>query len=385
MNVFAMNSKPQILSRIAQIPAYIPGRPAPIGAYKMSANENPYPPLASVQEALAQAVGAINRYPDMANQELRQVIADFNNGSLADRLDAVAFQASETGKSQAFTSDNVVVGPGSVGVLAQILTAFCETGDEVIFAWRSFEAYPILTGLTGATAKPIPLRLDYGHDLEAMLNAINANTKVVLLCSPNNPTGVAISSAELEDFLARVPKDVAVVLDEAYLEFSKQPAAFLPESNSYLWQYPNLIILRTFSKAYGLAGLRIGYALAQPELVAAFQKTAIPFSVNALALAGVKASFAAQSELAARVTKIIAERERVFAALKHDGWELPVSAANFIYFPAAACSPAAFNAACEAAGIMARQYGADGVRVTISEPAANDLLRQVTRAFSPMD
>lgn len=349
----------EVLSRM---PDYKPGKPAtaPAGltAYKLSSNENPYGPLPSVLAAVSHAAATMNRYPDMAVVALRERIAR--------ELD-VPF-------------DCLATGTGSVAVLAQIVNAACDAGDEVVFAWRSFEAYPIVTQLAGA--KPVMVGLDeqQRHRLDAMAAAITDRTRVVLICTPNNPTGTIVHERELRLFLDRCPKDVIVVIDEAYVEFVRHPEAV---AGLDFWrEHPNVVVLRTFSKAYGLAGLRVGYAVAHPEVAAALRKTATPFGVNSLAQAAAIASLDARDEMEERVDALVEERARVAEALADQGWKLPPSDANFVWFPLGEESTA-FADACEAAGLMVRQYGDDGVRVTIGETEANTRLLQVAKDFGP--
>ncbi|HQY98301.1 MAG TPA: histidinol-phosphate transaminase [Phycicoccus sp.] len=347
---------PTLRAALDAVPAYTPGKPAsaPAGvtAYKISSNENPFPPLPSVLDIVRDAAVTINRYPDMAVAEL------------TDRL------ATHVGVN----AEQIATGPGSVGVLGQIIAATCESGDEVVFAWRSFEAYPILVQLSGATAVQVPLTRDGRHDLPAMAAAVTERTRLVLVCTPNNPTGPTVRADELEAFLAAVPPTVTVVLDEAYLEFVT--AADAPDCLAIQRERPNVVVLRTFSKAFGLAGLRVGYAVAHPSVSAALRKTAIPFGVNSLAQVAAIASLDAIDELDVRVKEILAERERVVAALREQGWELPETQANFVYFPLGERT-ADFAEACQEAGLTVRPYGVDGARATIGEPEANDRLIEV--------
>ncbi|MFW5470571.1 histidinol-phosphate transaminase [Knoellia sp. CPCC 206435] len=342
------------------VPAYVAGRPAVAQAgttaYKVSSNENPYPPLPSVLEVVREQAGQMNRYPDMGVSALTE--------ALAAHLDVPAAR--------------IATGPGSVGVLGQIITAFCDPGDEVVFAWRSFEAYPILVALSGATPVTVPLTSEARHDLDAMAAAVTDRTKVVLVCTPNNPTGPSVRRDELEAFLDRVPEDVLVVLDEAYLEFVSREDA--PDALAIHRARPNVAVLRTFSKAYGLAGLRVGYAVAHEPVAEALRKAAIPFGVNSLAQAAAVASLDAFDELDVRVKELVAERARVLAALAEQGWDVPDTDANFVWFPVGERTPE-LVAACQAAGLTVRPYGTDGVRVTIAEPEANDRLLEVTAAF----
>ena len=298
---------------LAAMPDYKPGKPAsaPAGvtAYKLSSNENPYGPLPSVLAAIDDAAATVNRYPDMAVT------------ALTERLASGARRARRVHRD----------GTGSVAVLAQIVKAACDAGDEVVFAWRSFEAYPIVTQLAGATPVMVGLDDQARHRLDAMLAAITDRTRVVLVCTPNNPTGPCVHQAELEAFLDRVPSDVIVVVDEAYVEFVRDPEAV---RGLEVWrERPNVVVLRTFSKAYGLAGLRVGYAVAHPPVAAALRKTATPFGVNSIAQVAAIASLDAFDELNERVESLVAERDRVVQALADQGWKLPESDANFVWFP----------------------------------------------------
>ncbi len=349
----------EVLSRM---PDYKPGKPAAappgVTAYKLSSNENPYGPLPSVLKAVDEAATTINRYPDMAVTALTQ--------RLAEALDVPA--------------ECIATGTGSVAVLAQIVQAACDAGDEVVFAWRSFEAYPIVTQLAGAKPVMVGLDADARHRLDAMAAAVTDRTRVVLICTPNNPTGPAVHTDEVERFLAKVPDDVIVVIDEAYVEFVRDPEAV--RGLEICREYANVVVLRTFSKAYGLAGLRVGYAVAHRPVAAAIRKTATPFGVNSLAQVAAVASLDAVDELLERVDTIVSERDRVVQGLTDQGWKLPRTDANFVWFPLGADSTA-FSAACEAMGLMVRQYGDDGVRVTIGEPEANTRLLEVAEQFGP--
>ncbi len=355
-----MTTAPRPRAVVDAVPRYQPGKPAvPAGgltAYKISSNENPFPPLPSVLAVLGEAAGAINRYPDMANTDLRAAI----------------------GRHLGVDPDWIATGTGSVGVLGQIVQAMCDAGDEVVFAWRSFEAYPIVATLAGATAVTVPLTADARHDLPAMAAAITDRTRVVLVCTPNNPTGTCVHADALRDFLATVPPTVLVVIDEAYVEFVTDPDA--PDALAILRDHPNVVVLRTFSKAYGLAGLRVGYAVAHPPIADALRVTAVPFGVNSLAQAAAVASLAAYDELEVRVKDLVAERERVEEALAAQGWDLPPSQANFVWFPLGDDTPA-FATACAEQALTVRPYGADGARATIGETEASDRLLEIAAAW----
>lgn len=354
---------PRMRAVLSSIPAYVPGKPAEAGgavtpSYKLSSNENPYPPLPGVVEVLARAATEVNRYPDMANGDLVAAVS----------------------ASLGLPADRIVPGTGSVGALIQLLQAFVEPGDEVVHAWRSFEAYPIVVGLTGAQAVPVPLGVGARHDLEALAGAVTGRTRVVLLCTPNNPTGTTIRQAEFDAFMSAVPEDVLVVLDEAYVEFVRDPEAV--DGLAAHRAHPNVALLRTFSKAYGLAGLRVGYAVAHEPYAEGMRKTAVPFGVSGPAQAAAVASLAAVEALSARVDALVAERDRVLTALVGVGWEVPESHANFFWLELGDATPA-FARACQRAGVSVRPFGLEGARCTIGEPEANDLLIEVCVGFGP--
>jgi histidinol-phosphate aminotransferase len=350
---------------VVALPTYRPGRPAPASAgvsYKLSSNENPYPPLPGVLAATERAVAQMNRYPDMANTAM--------TAALSTRLGV------QPGR--------LAFGTGSVGVLYGLLQAVCEAGDEVVYAWRSFEAYPIAVGLTGATAVPVPLGPGATHDLEAMLGAVTPATRVMLLCSPNNPTGPALGHAPVVELLAAVPPEVMVVLDEAYVEFVT--AAGAVRGLELLAEHDNVVVLRTFSKAYGLAGFRVGYCVAEPALAAAARATSLPFGVSIAAQAAVLASLEAEPELLERVQSLVVARDATVDALRALGLEVPDAQGNFFWLPAGARTEAwAHHFA--AGGVMGRAYvtgePGDGVRITVGEPAANRRVLELAAALPP--
>ncbi len=351
---------PRLRQALATIPSYVPGRPAAaapgLTSYKISSNENPYPPLPAVQEVVARGAGEVNRYPDMFSLEL------------------VAALAAHLGVPER----HVVPGTGSVGVLGQIVQATCADGDEVVHAWRSFEAYPIVVGVSGARSVAVPLTADGRHDLDVMADAVTGRTRLVLVCTPNNPTGPAVRRGELERFLDRVPRDTLVVIDEAYREFVRDPE--VPDGLDLYRQRPNVAVLRTFSKAYGLAGLRVGYAVAHDPVADALRKTAVPFGVSGLAQEAAVASLAAEAELLERVEALVGERERVVTALGDQGWSVPDAQGNFVWFGLGERAQE-FAATCAAEGVTVRPFSGDGVRCTVGERQANDRLLAVAARF----
>ncbi|MCC9311317.1 histidinol-phosphate transaminase [Kitasatospora sp. RB6PN24] len=347
---------PRLRPSLDGIPSYKPGKPAGADAFKLSSNENPYEPLPGVLEAAVAAAGAINRYPDMAVTELTE--------ELAKRFDVPA--------------EHIALGTGSVSVAQSLVLSTAGPGDEVIFAWRSFEAYPIITQVAGATPVQVPLTADEAHDLDAMLAAITPRTRLIFVCNPNNPTGVAIRRAELERFLEAVPSDILVVLDEAYREFIRDEQ--VPDGTEFYRDRPNVCVLRTFSKAYGLAGLRVGFAIAHEPVATALRKTAIPFGVSQLAQDAAVASLRAEEALLVRVAALVEERARVAAALAEQGWTVADSQANFVWLRLGERTMD-FAAAAAAAGVVVRPFPGEGVRVTIGETEANDIFLSVAQAF----
>lgn len=350
---------------LAALPSYVPGRSV-AGAVKLASNENSYPPLPHVLARIAEAAGTINRYPDTNSAALIQ--------ALGTKLDV--------------RNDQLVVGCGSVSLCQQLVLATADDGDEVLFGWRSFEAYPIITAIGGARAVQLPL-VEHGYDLPAIAAAVTDRTRLIFVCNPNNPTGTAVSGQALVEFLDTVPSDVLVVLDEAYREFVTDTSVI--DGISLLPRYQNLIVLRTFSKAYGLAGLRVGYGVAaDPAVAMAVRKTQVPFAVTQLAQVAALASLEdeAAKQLAERVGYLIDERARVLAELLAYGYSVPQSQANFVWLPEGAAATGgvdteAFAAGCEAFGIITRAFAGSGVRVTISTREENDQFLAAARALKP--
>ncbi|MGW5104026.1 histidinol-phosphate transaminase [Streptomyces sp. NPDC004100] len=352
-------TSPKLRAELEGIPTYKPGKPAAAGgqaAYKLSSNENPYPPLPGVMERVTAAVAEFNRYPDMACTALMSELAERFGVPLS----------------------HIATGTGSVGVAQQLVQATSGPGDEVIYAWRSFEAYPIITQVSGARSVQVPLTDGDVHDLDAMADAITDRTRLIFVCNPNNPTGTVVRRAELERFLDRVPSDVLVVLDEAYREFIRDPE--VPDGIELYRERPNVCVLRTFSKAYGLAGLRVGFAIAHEPVAAALRKTAVPFGVSHIAQEAAIASLEAEDELLGRVGSLVCERQRVAEALRAQGWTVPESQANFVWLRLGERTTE-FAEACERHGVVVRPFAGEGVRVTIGETEANDIFLKVTEAF----
>jgi histidinol-phosphate aminotransferase len=309
-----------------------------------------------VIEATAAAVARMNRYPDIANTEMTH--------ALSSRLGV-------PGEQLAF-------GAGSVAVLYHLLQATCEAGDEVVYAWRSFEAYPIAVQLTGATSVPVPLGTGAVHDLEAMRGAVTSATKVIMLCTPNNPTGPALQQQQVIDFIDAVPDHIMIILDEAYVEFVTDPQGL--RGLDAMAGRPNVVVLRTFSKAYGLAGFRVGYCVADDHVAAAVRAVSLPFGVSIAAQAAVIASLEAESLLLDRVADLVKARDALAVGLRDLGFEVPDAQGNFVWLPGGSQTEA-YAAAFARAGVAVRPYASgndgDGLRITAGEPAANARVLEV--------
>lgn len=341
---------------LSTIPSYVPGKPGTDpSVIKLSSNEMPFGPLPSVQAAIAQEIGSLHTYPDMYAVEMSERVAAMHGVS----------------------PDSVVASNGSVAMIEKILEAACLPDSEVVIPWRSFEAYPIAITVAGGTAVPVPLTASGDHDLDAMAAAVGEKTAAVMICSPNNPTGTAVTHTELSRFLGRVG-DVLVVLDEAYIDFVRMTDPV--KSVDLLAEHPNLIILRTFSKAYSLAGLRAGYALAHPDAAVTLRAVATPFGVNSLAQSAAVAALDEAADVRLRTDFVAAERTRVIAGLAELGYTIPASQANFVWFEMTETDR--FVEAAADSGITVRAFPGDGVRVSIGSTEANDRILAAARAFA---
>ena len=321
---------------IAEIPSYIPGKRL-ADALKLSSNEVAHPPLPAAVAAMAEAAAAANRYPDMGATDLIHAIA----------------------KHLKLRPEQVAVGCGSSALCQQLVQITCKTGDEVVFPWRSFEAYPIFARVAGATPRSVPLTADHRVDLPALAAAITPATRLVFVCNPNNPTGTTITKREFEEFMAVVPPTTLVVLDEAYFEFVRTQDT--PMGTEVVVKHENVVALRTFSKAYGLAGVRVGYAFGNPAIIAALNKVAIPFGVSAIAQAGAIASLAGAAQLLERTNETVSERDRVARAIG----AIP-SEANFVWIPTETAATLAQQLADQ--GVIVRAFP-EGVRITVTDHA----------------
>ncbi|PYI66627.1 aminotransferase [Arthrobacter livingstonensis] len=348
-------TRPAPRELVASLPVYSKAGGTVPPRWRASSNESFLPPSAAVLAAIDAAARRCQQYPTLQGDPL---VAALSRGLGVDE-------------------GQIVAGAGSLAVLQQLLTAFTGPGTEVVFAWRSYEAYPILVRLAGARDVQVPLAPGHRHDLAAMAGAVTDATAAVILCSPNNPTGTVLTEAEVEGILARIPAHVLVVLDQAYLEFTDGAGSSSAHSLALLEAHSNLVILRTFSKAYGLAGLRAGYLVAHPEIAAAVRAASPPFGLNAIAEAAAVAALADTGALGRNLATVVEGRTSFHAALASRGLELPASGANFLWLPVGQ-GAASLEAACLAEGVSVRSFAGEGVRVTVgSRDAEAAVLRGV--------
>ncbi|MGB8649122.1 MAG: histidinol-phosphate transaminase [Mycobacteriales bacterium] len=342
-------TSPRLRPLLASMGSYKPGRRPAAGQdlSRLASNETPFPLLPSVAAAVSDALADSNRYPDPAATRLTEALA---------------------GK-HGVDPDRIAVGCGSVQLVQELVEIACDAGEEVVFGWRSFEAYPTLTTVAGAV--PVKVPLSGAHlDLPAMAAAVTDRTRLVLLCSPNNPTGPALAADDVKSFLETVPGHVLVVLDEAYAEFVDDPLAV--DGTRLLSSYPNLLVLRTFSKAYGLAGLRVGYAVAgTPEVAGALRQVHLPFAVSIAAQAAALASLDVEDQLLAQVAQVVARREPLRQALLAQGWDVPPTQGNFVWLPTGADSDRV-SQVFEEHGVLVRCFSGEGLRITVGTDRDNE-------------
>jgi histidinol-phosphate aminotransferase len=345
--------------KLAAIPGYIAGAPAgkapesiaDEGIAQLASNESPWGPHPAVVEAIARAAAAANRYPDPSAGLLRRRIAE-------------RFEVEPGG---------VALANGSCEILLAAALALCEPGAEVVYAWPSFSIYPYLAPLSGAREIRVPLAEDDVHDLDAILTEITAATQLAIVCNPNNPTSTHIPAARIAEFLAEVPDHVTVILDEAYIELqlNDDPDATLDLRR----EFPNLVCLRTFSKVYGLAGVRVGYALGSAKFRAAVDAVRQPFSVNAIGQAAAAEAIRHGDDMISRIERTIVERVTVQEGIRELGLRTPDSHANFSWVDLGDADESALVAALAEQGILVRPgtpLGGPGhIRVTYGTPAEN--------------
>ena len=343
---------------IQTLPVYRQGRPPKPGGLKLSSNEMPFAPLPAVMEALSK--GVWNRYPDATASTLRASLGSYLGVS----------------------PDWLLVGAGSVALLQQFITAAAGPGDNVVYAWRSFEAYPGLVTVAGAESRKVPNRDDHSHDIDQLIAAVDDNTRVVIVCSPNNPTSTLVTTDEFERLMAEVPETCLVILDEAYREFVEEPSAVRGEQQ---WsKYPNLVVTRTFSKAYGLAGLRIGYAIGHPDLLAPAQAAGIPLAVSAPAQIAAEVALEHRDEMASLVATVAARVSRVREELAPWSTVIPAPYGNFLWLPTGEHTEQVASWL-EDDGLVARVFPGEGIRVSIAEEeGVEPLLRIAKRVVSDL-
>lgn len=341
---------------MAELPAYVPGKTVP-GAIKLASNETVHGPLPSVRAAIERATDTINRYPDNGCADLKAALAKHLNSGRA-------------GSAGGWGPEHIAVGCGSVSLCQQLIQITATAGDEVLFGWRSFEIYPLQVRLAGATAVQVALT-EHTFDLHAMLAAVTERTRLIFVCNPNNPTSTVVDPDALARFVEAVPSHIVIAIDEAYVEYIRDGP--LPDSLALVREHSNVVVLRTFSKAYGLAGLRVGYAAGHPDLITALDKAYVPFTVSSITQAAAIASLDAADELLVRTDAVVAERTRVSDVLRGAGFTVPSSQTNFVWLPLGART-LDFVEQAASARIVVRPYGSDGVRVSIGAPGENDAL-----------
>jgi histidinol-phosphate aminotransferase len=326
---------------------------------KLASNECPWPPHAAVLEVIAAETASAHRYPDQHARMLRRRIAE--------RYD--------------FDPAGISVGNGSCEILLAAAMALCEPGAEIVYAWPAFSIYPHLAALSGAREIRVPLTDEYAHDLEAMLTEVTAATQLLVVCNPNNPTGNHLPASEVGAFVERVPDHVTVVLDEAYIEF--QVNDDVDETVDLLRRFHNLVLLRTFSKVYGLAGLRVGYGLSSAKFRAAVHAVRQPFPVNLLAQAAAAEAILHQDEVTRRVEQTVAERLWMEAELEELGLHTADTQANFSWVALGDRDEAEVVESLGRAGVVVRAGeglgGPDHIRVTYGTRGENERFIEALR------
>jgi histidinol-phosphate aminotransferase len=353
--------------KLARIPHYEPGthlddanaRAETRDAIKLASNESPFPPHPEVIEAIARAAADTHRYPDPDARTLRRAVADQHETDPA----------------------RVAVSNGSCEILLAAALALCEEGDEILFAWPSFSIYPYLAPLCGAREIRVPLGEGYVHDLDAMLEELTAATQLLIVCNPNNPTGTHIPAERIAAFVESVPGRTTIILDEAYIEYQTNDDPDM--TLDLLDKHPNVVLLRTFSKCHGLAGLRVGYALCSPQFRSAVDAVRQPFSVNALAQAAATEAIRHQDDVADRVERNVIERVFVDEELRQLGFEPADSQANFTWFSLGDLDEAEVVESLAKAGVAVRPgtpLGGPGhLRVTYGSRAENKRFLEALR------
>jgi histidinol-phosphate aminotransferase len=342
-----------IRPNILRMTPYIPGKPIEeverelglTGVSKLASNENPLGPSPLVLEVLKEGLGQIHRYPDGSAFYLKKALADYLK----------------------VEADHLLIGNGSNELLVLLAQLVLNPGDEVVYAEPSFVVYPMVTQLFEGVGRPVPLK-DFAHDMKAFSEALGPRTRLVYICNPNNPTGAMVSLLAIEAFLKVCAPSVLVVLDEAYYEYVDEKTYF--ESSRLLDKYSNLVVLRTFSKAFGLAGLRVGYGMADPAMVDAIQRGRQPFNVNSLAMMGAQAALRDQTHVdqVKKLNRLI--RQKIQSGLGRLGLAYAPSQANFIYFKVP--DAAGVYEKLLLRGIIVRPMGPGALRVTTGTEAETE-------------
>ncbi|TDB59992.1 aminotransferase class I/II-fold pyridoxal phosphate-dependent enzyme [Photorhabdus khanii] len=316
--------------------------------HPLSKNENPFMPLPNVTESISIELDKINRYPESFPESLR------NNLSLKLEI----------------PSEMIMIGAGSAGIALTSLQALSKPNFKIAYSWRNFEAYPLISNIVGAHISTIPLRTDGTQDLEALINK-SKQTDVIILCNPHNPTGEFIQSDDLYSFLTSIPNTTFIILDEAYIEYVTDFTP--PDSIHWIEKFPNLIVIRSFSKAYGLAGMRIGYGIAHPDIVSKINSSQLPFSVNSLSNAAALASLKATEKIMHRVRYIASERQRISSYLHNQGWNVLHSQTNFLWIHEPK-KTMLLEKLLKNENIVAKVYPGEGVRITLGSKDDNDAI-----------
>ncbi len=326
--------------------------PSAVNPYALSLNENPFPPLPGVRSALTESVDVANRYPEFLPERLRALIAG------------------HVGVSE----EQVVIGAGATGVIMQVLSAVTSPGDRMVMTSPTFDGFPIFAHMARLTSVTVPLDQHGHHDLDAMAEAAS-QARVVVVCRPHNPTGTVEPAADVELFLQRVPSDTVVLLDEAYVEFLDPEHRI--DALALVERYPNVVVVRTFSKAYGLAGLRIGYGFCAPDLARRVWTMQLPFGIGITGLVAVAASYNAESQLQERIRRIASERRYLRMRLHSMGVYSTDGQANFVYLPA---NRRPWKQFFENTGLQIRDYADGSVRISVGNRQST---RAVLKALEP--
>jgi histidinol-phosphate aminotransferase len=329
--------------------------PVAVDPFALSLNENPFPPLPAVRSALVESIDAANRYPEYLPERLRSLIA----GRVGVR------------------DEQVVIGDGATGVILQVLHAVTSPGESMVMTSPTFDGYPIFAQMARLRSVTVPLDQHGHHDLDALAEAAS-QARVVVVCRPHNPTGTIESAADVEEFLQRVPPDTVVLLDEAYVEFLSPDLRI--DAPALVERYPNVVVLRTFSKAYGLAGLRIGYGFCAPGLARRLWTMQLPFGVGITSLVAVAASYDAEDQLQQRIRIIASERRYMRMRLRSMGVYSTDGHANFVYLPARGRP---WREVFDGTGLQVRNYADGSVRITVGSRRSTRTVLSAMVAATP--